>query len=524
MKVAILIFTLFLFSCTSCNGNNPKSDHDSQDSLDFDHDSQDLQDEQDEKDNETDNTEKPEETSDIDNAECLPAHIDAGYPYYRNDGTIHFCRACDKPTENDPDCIANLWVDGNRKLFAEHPDKDCLGYPCMMEKLEPLYDGEEDLVNGLVFIDKCDMELSAKNPIGWQTGMVTFKHYNLSEGKVGFFIYHVLTTDLTTPIFKTVEFDIEKRSYKFVRPSGDTNTITYHKRAFFNTVWDKGVKNKDASPMQYLVYSDSSGKMKVVYKPVYFIVYNPKISDKWVFVNIREVEGGPSEMKYAKIGEWKWRKLGDGIGNDPRIYGDKLVLFTDTFEGYLCDLSKTPEKLESCLRINRGNEEIRRPKIDSENNDIVYFSPVDMVDGFMKLDLSKNPAEYSEIKLEGLLEPRFSVAVQEAKGKMIMYSDIFVSNTESGDRDFRICFYRTDLKKSFCSLPTPHAEGKMEYRQSAPEYEGHWLVWQDSVGPLMKVRDMECYCDHHPELCPFDDYTPQPENPKDVKTGKRVKE
>jgi len=35
---------------------------------------------------------------------------------------------------------------------------------------------------------------------------------------------------------------------------------------------------------------------------------------------------------------------------------------------------------------------------------------------------------------------------------------------------------------------------------------------------------MECYCDHHPELCPFDDYTPQPENPKDVKTGKRVKE
>ncbi|HQB11239.1 MAG TPA: hypothetical protein PLW37_15355, partial [bacterium] len=79
-------------------------------------------------------------------------------------------------------------------------------------------------------------------------------------------------------------------------------------------------------------------------------------------------------------------------------------------------------------------------------------------------------------------------------------------------------------KKSFCSLPTPHAEGKMEYRQSAPEYEGHWLVWQDSVSPLMKVRDMECYCDHHPELCPFDDYTPQPDNPKDVKTGKRVKE
>ncbi|MBP7433826.1 hypothetical protein KA996_09815, partial [bacterium] len=44
MKVAILIFTLFLFSCTSCNGNNPKSDHDSQDSLDYDNTDADLSD------------------------------------------------------------------------------------------------------------------------------------------------------------------------------------------------------------------------------------------------------------------------------------------------------------------------------------------------------------------------------------------------------------------------------------------------------------------------------------------------
>ncbi|HPY14413.1 MAG TPA: hypothetical protein PLI61_05865 [bacterium] len=524
MKVAILIFTLFLFSCTSCNEGNSQNHDFDQDSQDFDHDSQDLQDEQDEKDNETDNTEKPEETSDIDNAECLPAHIDAGYPYYRNDGSIHFCRACDKPTNNDPDCIANLWVDGNKKLFAEHPDKDCLGYPCMMEKLEPLYDGEEDLVNGLVFIDKCDMELSAKNPIGWQTGMVTFKHYNLSEGKVGLVMNHVLTTDLTTPLFKAVEFDVEKRSYRFVRPGTANDTLTYHKGAFFNTVWDKGVKNKDASPMQYLVYSDSSGKMKVVYKPVYFIVYNPKISDKWVFVNIREVEGGPSEMKYAKIGEWKWRKLGDGIGYHPQIVGDKLALYVDSFDGYICDLSKSPEKLESCLKVNRDGEEIRHPKMDVENPQLVYFSPVNMVDGFMKLDLSKNPAEYSEIKLDGLLETRFSVALNSVKGKIILYTDISLPDPQSDMRENRLCYYRTDLKKSFCSLPTPHAEGKMEYRQAYGEFENHWLVWQDSVGPLMKVRDMECYCDHHPELCPFDDYTPQPENPKDVKTGKRVKE
>ena len=522
------LFSLLLFlSCTACNGNGQKNDvdHDSPDVHDLDHDSHDLHDEQD---YDTQDTEAPDMFDEVpdrkpDEDECLPAHIDAGYPYYRNDGSIHFCRECDKPTEFDPDCISNLWVDGNRKLHAEHPDKDCLGYPCMMEDLEPLYHGEEELVDGLIFIGKCDMELSAKNPVGWQTGIVTFKHYNLSEGKVGLIMNHVMTTDTVNPIFKAVEFDIEKRSYRFVRPGTANDTLTYHKGAFFNTVWDKGVKDKDTAPMQYLVYSDSSGKMKVVYnKPVYFIVYTPKISDKWAFANIREVKGGPSEMKYAKIGEWKWKSLGDGIGYHPQIIGDKLALYLDTFDGYICDLSKSPETLESCMKVNREGEEIRHPKIDVENPHLVYYSAVNMVDGFMKMDMSKTPFEYSEIKLEGLQETRFSVALNEVKGNMILYTDIYLPNPQSDMRENRLCYYRVDLDKSFCSLPTPHKEGKMEYRQAYAEFEDHWLVWQDSVAPLMKVRDMECYCDHHPDLCPFDDYTPQPENPKDVKTGKRL--
>lgn len=526
MKFLYLILAVSLMpllSCTACNGNSQNHDYDDlSDSLDYDHDSDhDSQDLQDEQDSEMQDTEKPEETPDSDSDECLPENIDAGYPYYRNDGTIHFCRACDKPTEKDPDCISNLWVDGNKKLYSEHPDKDCLGYPCMMNDLTPFYSGERE---GYC-LDKCDMMINANNPKGWQTGMVTFKHYNLSEGKVGFVMNHVLTTDLTTPVFKAVEFDIEKRSYQFVRPGTANDTLTYDKGAFFNTVWDKGVKDKDASPMQYLVYSDSSGKMKVVYnKPVYFIVYNPNISDKWVFVNIREVDGGPSEMKYAKIGEWKWRSLGNGIGYHPQIVGDKLALYVDSFDGYICDLSKNPEKLESCLKVNRDGEEIRYPKMDEKNPDIVYYSPDTMTDGIIRVDFSKNPVKYEEIQLEGLMNIRMGIVVNSVKGNMILYSDISRPDAQSDDRESRACYYRTDLKKSFCSLATPHEEGKMEYRQSAPEYEGHWLVWQDSVGPLTKVRDMECYCDYHPELCPFDDYTPQPDNPKDVKTGKRPSE
>jgi len=217
VKVGIIILFLTFLSCTSCSssdtGSDNDSDHDLQDSPDL-HD--DLSDDSpDEVLTESDETldSDADEDSDLD----CPEHKEAGYPYYRKDGTIHFCRECDTPTETDPDCISNLWVDGNEKLYAEHPDKDCLGYPCMMENLSPIYYENEE-VEGLLFLDKCDMELSAENPVGWQTGMVTFKHYNLSEGKVGLVMNHVSTTDLTTPIFKAVEFDIETRSYRFVRP------------------------------------------------------------------------------------------------------------------------------------------------------------------------------------------------------------------------------------------------------------------------------------------------------------------
>ena len=48
----------------------------------------------------------------------------------------------------------------------------------------------------------------------------------------------------------------------------------------------------------------------------------------------------------------------------------------------------------------------------------------------------------------------------------------------------------------------------------SPDFEGHTLVWHDAGNVGLKARDMECYCDWHAELCPFDDYTPNTEHPK----------
>jgi len=156
--VALTLFLLFIY-CTSCNDGNSANNDDKVDSDSLSHADTDESDsviDADDSSDEvlTESDEKPDDTPDTDNAECFPAHKDAGYPYYRNDGTIHFCRECDKPTKNDPDCIANLWVDGNKKLFAEHPDKDCLEYPCMMEDLTPIFSDDEE-VQGLIFYVSC---------------------------------------------------------------------------------------------------------------------------------------------------------------------------------------------------------------------------------------------------------------------------------------------------------------------------------------------------------------------------------
>ncbi|HOB72272.1 MAG TPA: hypothetical protein PKM18_10870, partial [bacterium] len=120
MKQAILIFTLFLISC---NSSDPKKDADTavadKDSVAFiDSDTQDEDktfDTDSSNDTDADNdSEKP----DVDMYCPLP--MDAKYPYFREDGTIHFCRPCDTPDEYDPQCVKSLWKDLNKEVYDKY--------------------------------------------------------------------------------------------------------------------------------------------------------------------------------------------------------------------------------------------------------------------------------------------------------------------------------------------------------------------------------------------------------------------
>jgi len=528
-NILIILLLLLFWSCTSCNSSQNHDSEDEQDLHDYDSfvpdsDSDGICDSEITDDTKIDN-DSNSETPDVD-TNCPPLK-DAGFPYTRNDGSIHFCRECDKPSENDPDCTVNLWKEANEELCTKEPEYDCCGYPCVMDNLKPSYLDDENRTG--YFFDKCDMVLNANYPRGWQSGARFFKHYNMSEGKVG------LEMDLTKASgysnnIRSFEFDIATRKYRVIMQNGNNAIIAYHKGASFQTVTESGLTGEDTK-YSYLIYSDKNGNRKVVYPRHVDTVYlEPVMNDKWVFMNVKESSSGLNsnyKMMYAKVGEWKWTVLGSGSDLkvlSKGIVGDLLPFYDNDFNGYVCDLSKNPKSREDCLKLNREGETIRHPVIDQDNPNIVYYENIEksINHWIVKADISKNPIAYEEIKIPGLYEWTISITINKVKNDIILLGNVHLPNNNYDEQDNKLCYYRIDTKKTFCSLPTPHyEENEMLYLQSMGEFEGHWLIWEDSIQPIIKLRDMECYCDHHPELCPFDDYTPQPDNPKDLVTGKR---
>jgi hypothetical protein len=95
MKVVILILTLFLVSCNSNSRNHDSQDE--QDLHDFDNSQSDIDTTVPDPDISDDLSDEAlaesDETPDVDM--YCPYPMDAKYPYFRRDGTIHFCCPCD---------------------------------------------------------------------------------------------------------------------------------------------------------------------------------------------------------------------------------------------------------------------------------------------------------------------------------------------------------------------------------------------------------------------------------------------
>ena len=73
-------------------------------------------------------------------------------------------------------------------------------------------------------------------------------------------------------------------------------------------------------------------------------------------------------------------------------------------------------------------------------------------------------------------------------------------NASGYQEDSKLCFYRLDSEKTFCSKLIGERD---EYNQGYASFEGKYLFWQPAYAQGYILRDMECYCEKA-GVCPYE--------------------
>ena len=514
----VVLGLFFLVSCSSSKNPNdtdilPDSDINTQDSetIDDDSDSQDSEtiDDSDEMSNADQDADSDSEKSD--SAECQPPLSEATFPYYDKDGKITFCRPnCDTPTAEDPICIGNLWDEQNEKLCHEYPEYACCGTPCILESLKPMTKEENDKImvddNGKIMLamHKCDLKISRWFNDG-SLGVV--KSWNLSDGKIGFHMYPIqLNPEKWSVGRKYFTYDTATQKYSLVLPAR-TQEQAYHKGKRLALISDK--RNLDLNNSNiFLAYIGDDAKVEIVYdKKVKSISYEPALNEKWAFVNL--VDNSGKRMLYAKVGEWKWTSLGDDLGWEPEIVGNRLALYRDDFKGYICDLNKYPKSLNECYNVNDG-EKIRYLVLDKEDSSRAAYSANQ--GKIVLMEYKSGKWNYSDLitsfsdEIVGKVNI-LGFIINMFRGNILLYEEAFQTGEQGVVPANKLCYYNLKSKKSYCMKKMEEDseyDGIPIYPYGDAEFEGKWLLYQKLNSMPLILRDMDCYCKEE-GICPFEE-------------------
>lgn len=502
----------FLVSCSSSHSSNdtdvmPNTDSDSDDieTVDDDSDSRGSEivndfDEMSDVDADSD-TEKP------DSDECQPPLSQAPFPYYDANGKITFCRPnCDTPTTDDPICIGNLWDEQNDKLCHEYPEYSCCGFPCVMESFKPMTIDDvvayDPTARDFISMHKCDLLINQMTWVLDGSGGAV-KSWNMSDGKIAFHVYPLLLNSEKWPVeSKYVAYDIATQKYSFIIPS------RHQEQAYFRgkrlaLISDKRSLDLNNSNI-FLAYIGDDGKVEIVYdKKVKSISYEPALNEKWAFVNLVDANG--KRMLYAKVGEWKWISLGNGLGWEPNIVGNTLALVDDNVNGWICDLSKCPKSLSDCKKVNRAGEQVRGIRINRENeSQFVYNS------NFTKLaylELKEDKLAYKDLITDFTAETdlhKYSLWALQFQGNILLYEEVTDFNSVGGGL---ICYYRIDKSKKYCMKrmddDKSYSDGTTVFPYGFSEFENRMILYQTRGSTSLILRDMDCYCSET-GICPFE--------------------
>ena|GEM_PF-960922 len=426
-------------------------------------------------------------------------------PFRDAENNIHFCRPCDLPAKtDDPKCVRNLWDTANKKLATDYPAVDCYPYPCVIEGMVPS-------TNNPILIEGCDVDVA---PYGtnWGTtyGGITYKHYALNEGQLAwtmgrhYGINQGPDYSLNYPTASTATlFDISTKKYRAIFAL-DGEIIGYKNGIYVSLVEDfnkvKDVESDKTSPNFLIAYDDMNGYRPIFNDAIADYTMNAFMSDKWVIAHFTTVKGMMT-VQYAKIGEWDWHFFSGGLEYIASMSGDMLGYHTESFEGYVCDLSKTPRYATDCLKVNRGDEQVVYVTMDKANPKRFAFSPLDTSPTTTKIMylgeiVENNTITYTELPVGTTEVNKYAVVPYDFSGNAILYSEVFTPEGSS-ENDAKICFYTISDKRRYC----PPDRG-YRYNMGKAEFEDKWMVWQGYDTTTLHARDLECYCGKYPDSCP----------------------
>ena len=516
-KLFYLIFLILFISCSSSSHSSADSDTisdsdiDTQDSeiVDDDSDSQDsdLQDSDfiDDSD-ETPNVDSDADT-DADNdsdtpetVECLDLRynentIKTPFPFKDANGKPTFCRqGCDTPTENDPQCVRNIWEWQNwdeQQAYLKEQEKDpnqtkersCYPWPCKLPDMHAKTKAELSTL-----VSSCDRLLTVND---FSASMLTNWSHGMYDGVAGMRFNNLI-----------VEYNPEKDEYTTI---GQSRLLSFNENRYITEVYDSypGENPNTFKSFTVSVLRTEKGYFYELirnnheFKDTFF---GPPFAGKnWVLLRLTG-----NKTVYASSKDWEWHELSgiENLAGEGNIVGDHLTFITNNRELYYCDLRKHPKHIDECFKLNRkdgsGNEELgHSPRIDIENECRVVYN-VYGKPKFVEIDLHdlENP-KYSEYAIEKKHGNGWDWEIEMLKGNMISYSEAF------GDLDFIGCFYRFDKQKTYCpadSVFISHSEDLMGYNV----FWGKWHLWKIITSIDSIMRDWECYC-KETGVCPLEE-------------------
>lgn len=513
---------LFLVSCSSSNSSNdtdilPDADADTQDSeiQDDDSDSQgtEIIDDSDEKpDSNSDSDTIPDIDSDEDVA-CLDLRynentIKTPFPFKDANGKPTFCRpGCDTPTENDPQCVRNIWewdnwdeyqvyLKAQEKDPNQQKERECYPWPCKLPDMHAKTKAELS-----TFVSSCDRLLNVNE---FKANSGTVWSHGMSDGVAGM--------DFSHHSGRIIEYDPEKDEYTTI--GHNKTSLAFNENRYVTLIHDSDPPN-NVNFKSFLI-SVLRKNDEYYYELIYdnknhnsFLSRPALVGRNWVLIHVREgKQSSVTAITYASSKDWEWHELA-GINNyagEGNIVGDHLTFITNNRELYYCDLRKYPKHIDECFKLNRkdetGNEELgHSPRIDLENEYRVVYNIYEKPT-FVEVDLKdlKSP-KYTEYIIEKKSENSWNWEIDMLKGNRISYSDFFILS--NGTIDENGCFYRFDNKKTYCPVERTTStlpDSIMGYNV----FWGKWHLWKETAATDAIMRDWDCYC-KETGVCPLEE-------------------